>query len=171
MEKKSERKLSRKQAAELQKRKLKGCSGLVTKGVDIDHDLYASVSDATRKQVAAILEDPDHPDEISSRDLMTAAIATHLPAIVAALRELGFGVRTGGKQRPRAFDDAAWQCLMRAEELVAVSAVSLARATLTLLAARGANSVNLQDCLRDMDRLGDQIAEGKPDRRARTKKE
>jgi hypothetical protein len=83
--------------------------------------------------------------------MMSAAIASHLPQVVELLLTAGFAKANKEKQRPRAFDIEAWQCLVAAAELVDVSKVALLRAALTLLICQGVKEVSLPKCL---ERLG-----------------
>ncbi|HEY7315216.1 MAG TPA: hypothetical protein VH643_38140 [Gemmataceae bacterium] len=131
--------------AETVKREKKRMEGIETKNVDISAALFNRIDAEGRRAVAAALG-VDGPEDIGNRDLLSAAVASYLADIVSRLAQAGLVRQPKGKQRPRAIDSGAWQCLVEAEKLVDVHAVSLARAALVLLAQKGVASVDLQAC-------------------------
>jgi hypothetical protein len=138
---------------ELVKRERKRSEGIETKNLDIAAALFDRIGAAGRQAVVAALG-VDRPEDIGNRDLLTAAVASYLPAVVARLRKVGLARQPKGKQRPRTIDAGAWQCLVEAERLVDVHAVSLARASLVQLAEKGVVGVDLQTCRESIVALG-----------------
>jgi hypothetical protein len=130
---------------EMVKRERKRSEEIETKNLDIAAALFDRISAMGRQAVAAALG-VERPEDIGNRDLLSAAVASYLPAVVARLREVGLARQPKGKQRPRTIDAGAWQCLVEAERLVDVHAVSLARASLVQLAEKGVVGVDLQTC-------------------------
>jgi hypothetical protein len=137
--------------------------------VDISHCLFEEASRKALDQVVSLFGDPVTGAEISNRDLLSAGIASYLPGIVENLLRIGLGRQSKGKQRPRAVDELSWRCLIRAEELVDVHAVALARASLELLARSGAISVDLSTCLDRLESLGSEFGTTGRSRKRATK--
>jgi hypothetical protein len=121
---------------ELRKRELKRSDGIILKGVDVSGDLLDKIP---TEQLTEILG-----PRIGQRDLISAAVSNHLAELVRALRQLGIRRTPKGRQRPRKFDVAAWQCLEIAEEISGLPKVVLLRACLSLMAEGGGTRVDLQ---------------------------
>ena len=136
--------------AELRKRKLKGSREVETRGIDLANSLFTKIPKTVRQSLATRLE--DEVKYISNRDIMAAAVASYLPRAVELLLDVGLAKSTKATQRPRAFDDTTWQCLEAAENIVDASKVALLRAVLSLLSKEGLRSVDLYQCLNELQR-------------------
>jgi hypothetical protein len=150
---KQETRVNRPRQTETAKSERKRSEGIQTKNVDIAAALFDRINAVGREAVAAALG-ADRSEDIGNRDLLSAAVASYLPAVVAHLREVGLARQPRGKQRPRRIDAGAWLCLVEAERLVDVHAVSLARASLVQLAEKGVVGVDLQTCRESIVALG-----------------
>ena len=64
---------------------------------------------------------------INHRDLISAAVSSHLSEIVSTLQRLGVRSTPKGKQRPRKFDRLAWEALEAAEKVCGLPKVVLLR--------------------------------------------
>jgi hypothetical protein len=131
---------------ESRKRELKQSSGLIEKSVDVSRKLLDEIP--TTQLVEKL------GSEVNHRDLMSAAISSHLPNIVSALLGLGIRQMPKGKQRPRTFDIKAWQSLEAAEKICGLPKVELLRACLYLLARKGVTQVDLQVSLDAINEVG-----------------
>jgi hypothetical protein len=127
--------------AESRKREIKRSGELIEKGVDVPAVLLESIPERVVGDLAAILG-----ARVGHRDLISAAISSHLPGIVRTLVSIGIEKSSKGQQRPRKFDEAAWGALESAEQVVGLPKVVLLRAALTLLARQGVTRVDLQEC-------------------------
>ena len=159
------RKLSHGQEAERIKQVKKRSVGIESKTVDIAADLFDGIDADARREVAAALG-VNGPEDVGNRDVLSAAVASHLPTVVSSLRAAGLVRQPKGKQRPRAIDAGAWLCLVEAEKLVDVHAVSLARAALVMMAREGVAGVDLRACLEALVAMGEAASDKKrPGRR------
>jgi hypothetical protein len=141
------------------KRARKGADdATISKGIDLGNlleELPTSVVDELRQVLGS--------SEITNRDLISAAVSSHLPQIVRNLQLLGFEPHRESHQRPRAFDAAAWTALERSEALVGISKIQLLRAAIILLAREGPGSVSLRKALEEIE--GEQT---RPERHGQT---
>jgi hypothetical protein len=137
--------------AEIRKRQLKRSEGLIEKGVDVSIALLDEIPTEVAAKLIKMLG-----FRINHRDLMSAAISSHLPEILRTLLRLGIRSAPKGNQRPRKFDALAWESLEAAEEVCGLPKVVLLRACLSLLAKRGVTRVDLQASLDEIIGMGDQ---------------
>lgn len=136
-------------AAEVRKRALKRSEGLIEKGIDVPSDLLDGLPPKISSQLQDILE-----SRITYRDVMSAAIASHLAKTVRTLHKLGFRNTPKGNQRPRKLDLLAWKALEAAESVTGIAKVVMLKACLSQLAERGVTRVDLQACLDEIARMG-----------------
>lgn len=154
-----DQKVSRRYAADLEKRRRKGSSKVLKRVFDIDDSLFDIPTERKRK-IAKELGDPAFEHEITSRDLFSVAIATHLADLVKAIQalELIDHRSTGGhKPRPRSVDDRAWQILLEAGELTQIPGIVLGRACVALLNKGSKVQVDLVDTEKRLRELGNKI--------------
>ena len=134
---------------ESRKCKLKRSEGLIEKGVDVRSALLDEVPTKVATKLGEMLG-----SRINHRDLMSAAVSSHLSEIVSTLQRLGVRSTPKGKQRPRKFDRLAWEALEAAEKVCGLPKVVLLRACLSLLAREGVIRVDLQACLEEITEMG-----------------
>jgi hypothetical protein len=134
---------------EMHKKNLKRSLDVIEKNVELSIDLPDALPTA---QLADILG-----AGVNHRDLLSAAVSSHLTAVVSGLLELGFRNAPKGKPRPRAFDLLAWESLEAAEHVCGLPKIVLLRACLALLARKGVTRVDLQATLDEIGELRDRL--------------
>ena len=145
---------------ERKKRLIKNSGGVLQKGLSIPDDLFELPPDVLL-QVAASLgvseaetrDDDSLRKAVNHRDLMSAAVAAHLSELVSALLKAGLGPQHKPSRRPRAIDEACFECLQQASEVIDVSMAQLLRACLGRLAYQGGGNVDLQKCLQELQKI------------------
>ena len=79
----------------------------------------------------------------SSRDVISAAIASYLPELIEQLNRLGFQPPADRHQRPRPFDREAWEMLEAGEARTSLPKIQLLRAVLVRLAREGGRTIDV----------------------------
>lgn len=153
------RRPSRRQQALLERQALKGVTGIVTKVISVPSECLTGLP--TQAMVDA-LDGNEYPIAIGAREIFSAAISSHLVAIVDELLAIGFVGKQTPKQRPYPFDKEAWDCLMKASDVTGLSIAALLEIVVVRLQKHGLASVKLTDAMQQLDlRLGTSAATGR----------
>ncbi len=138
--------ISRQYSLDLEKRARKGSKEVVKKVFDFDDDLIKRINVSRRKAIASAYGQEACEQDLTNRDLFSAAVATNLVPIVQSVIELGLvdtRPKEARKPRPRPVDDTCWDRLMDAAKLIDLPGTYLLRACMHLLAKSESIEVDL----------------------------